>query len=148
MNGSTEKNKHIRAPIKEEVIILNKVKKKIYGSSAIIALISTQAAIKFIGIDNISTQVIVAFLTIICVLFIGIQYKNRTKGFGVKYNITVAILMTLICLFAGLTIIIFKEYPDLINKYGGFILLLGVSNFVGLALFMAIYRIVYESKRK
>jgi hypothetical protein len=111
-------------------------------------MISAQVAIRAIGIDNLSSQVIVAFLVIVCGWFIVLQYKNRFKGFGIKYNMTVAILMAITCFLAGVMVIIFKGSPGLIDKYGGFILLCGLSSFFALTLYMVIYRIIYETKHK
>ena len=127
---------------------MNKDNKIGYSLIGLIAMISVQVLIRSIGIDNLSTQVIVAFFTIVCVLFIIAEYKNKTKGFGVKYNMTVTVLMTLICVFSSAMAVIFKGTPDLINKYGGVVLLLDLLSFFGFVLYVAIYRIVYEAKRK
>jgi len=127
---------------------LNKSKNSINILIGLIIMISTQATIRFIGIDNMSAQVMVACSTIICILFIAVQYKNRTKGFGVKYNMIVSTLMTLTLFSLSVVMTIIKCYPNLIDKYGKIVLIFSLVVFFALALFVVVYKIVYERKRK
>lgn len=123
-------------------------KKVLYSLITLIILIITQIVLRFIGIDNISVQVIVALLVIACTLVIIGTYKNRNKGLGTKYNTIVAVLMVLASISASVMMIIIKWYPNLFDKYGFMSLMLLLISFFALILFIIIYRIVYETKRR
>ena len=119
-----------------------------YSIITVIVLLITQVTIRSIGIENISTQAIVALFVIACSLAIFGTYKDGEKGFGIRYNTIVTILLIVTGVTMSVTMIIFRTYPTLIDKYGIFLAILSLGSFFTLGLFIVIYRIVYEAKRK
>ncbi len=60
-----------------------------YICMGLLAMISTQMIIRFIGIDNLSAQLIDLIIVIVNIIIIVVTYKYKDKGFGFKYNITI-----------------------------------------------------------
>ncbi len=112
----------------------------------LITLIIIQVFIKNIGIDNISIRVFVAVLSIACCLVIYGVYKDGKKGFGIRYNTVVAILLVVASISMAVTMIIFRGYPTLMDRYGELLLIVSLVSYFALVLFIIIYRIVNEAK--
>lgn len=119
-----------------------------YSVITIVILIITQAIIRSIGIENVSLQVFASLLVIACSLVIFGTYKDGKKGLGIRYNTIIAILLVVASISMGTTMIFFRNYPNLIDKYGKLPLIVSLSSYFALVLFIIIYRIAYESKRK
>lgn len=119
-----------------------------YGIITLIILVTTQIIIRSIGIENISVQVIVALLAIACSLTIFGTYKDGKKGFGIRYNTIVAILLVVTSISTSGMLIVIRSYPTLADRYGIFLVILSLISFFALCLFIIIYRIVYETKHK
>lgn len=119
-----------------------------YSIITLSILFITQVIIRSIGIENISVQVIVALFIIACSLTIFGTYKDGKKGFGIRYNTIVTILLIVASISMSVTMIIFRGYPTLMDKYGELLLILSLTSYFALGLFIIIYRIVYEIKRK
>lgn len=112
----------------------------------LIILTIIQVFIKNIGIDNISIRVFVAILSIACSLVIYGVYKDGKKGFGIRYNAVVAILLVVASISMAVTMIIFRGYPTLMDRYGELLLIVSLVSYFALVLFIIIYRIVHEAK--
>lgn len=118
-----------------------------YSIITLIVLIITQVIIKSIGIDKISVQVFISLLVIACSLVIFGTYKDGKKGFGIRYNTVIAILLVVASVSMAVTMIVFKGYPILMDRYGEFLLIVSLVSYFALVLFIIIYRIFYESKQ-
>jgi hypothetical protein len=126
---------------------LNNGKKVLYSSITLITLIITQIVLRSIGIDNISAQAFVGLLIIACLLVIYGTFKDGKKGAGIRYNVTVAILLVLTCISTSVSMIMSKFNPDLLDKYSLVFLPVQLITFFALCLYIIIYRIIYETKR-
>ncbi|WP_238907470.1 hypothetical protein [Clostridium sp. YIM B02506] len=119
-----------------------------YSIITLLVLFITQIVIRNIGIENISVQAIVLIFVIACSLAIFGTYKDGKKGFGIRYNAIVTILLVVAGVTMSITMIIFRGYPILIDKYGLLLVIVSLTSYFALILFIIIYRIVYEVKRK
>ena len=119
-----------------------------YSIITLVILITTQVIIRSIGIENISVQVIVALFTIACSLTIFGMYKDGKKGFGIRYNTIVTILLVVASISTSGMLIVIRSYPTLADRYGEFLVILSLVSYFALCLFIIIYRIVYEAKHK
>jgi len=119
-----------------------------YSIVTLIILLITQIIIGSIGIENISVQVFVALLAIACSLVLFGMYKDGKKGFGIRYNTVIAILLVVASISMAATMVIFRGFPALMDRYGGVLLVISLVSYFALGLFIIIYRIVYETKRK
>jgi len=123
-------------------------KKGLYSLITLITLIITQSVLSFVGIENISVKALVSLLVVVCLLVIYGTYKDGKKGAGIKYNITVAILLVLTCISSGIVMIMSEWYPDFLDKHDLLFLAFQLISFFALMLFAIIYRIVYELKKR
>ena len=123
-------------------------KNGLYSLITLVILIITQSVLGFIGVDNISVYFIVALFVIACALVIIGTYKNINKGLGAKYNTIVAILVVLTSITSAVMMIMINWYPDLFYKYTLLILGAQLISFLSLCLFIIIYRIIYEFKKR
>lgn len=119
-----------------------------YSILTLIVLLITQVTIRSMGIENISIQVIVALFAIACSLAIFGTYKDGKKGFGIRYNTIITILLVVASISISGMLIVIRAYPTLSDRYGVFLLILSLISYFALVLFIIIYRIVYEVKRK
>lgn len=119
-----------------------------YSIVTLIILFTTQVTIRSIGIENISAQAFVALLAIACSLVIFGTYKDGKKGFGIRYNTVIAILSVVASISVSVMFIILKGYPALMDRYGELLVIVSLVSYFALGLFIIIYRIVYETKRK
>lgn len=127
---------------------MNKRKLMINTFIFLISVIIIKVIFESIGMDNISAQVFNMFLLLSCTVFIVPTLKNKDKGLGAKYNITLSILMILMCISIGIGVTIAKCYPDLFNKYFMIILMFVGVSFFGLIIFIVISRLIYEKNRQ
>lgn len=118
-----------------------------YSIITLIILFTTQVIIRSIGIENISVQIIIALFAIACSLAIFGMYKDGKKGFGIRYNVIVTILLVVASISICGMLIVIRVYPALSDRYGKFLLILSMVSYFALVLFIVIYRIVYEARR-
>lgn len=119
-----------------------------YSITTLIILVITQVTMRSIGIENISVQAFVALLAIACSLVIFGTYKDGKKGFGIRYNTIIAILSVVASISVSVMFIILKGYPALMYRYGELLVIVSLVSYFALGLFIIIYRIVHETKRK
>lgn len=119
-----------------------------YSIITVIVLLLTQIIIRSIGIENISVQIIIALFAIACSLAIFGTYKDGKKGFGLRYNTIVTILLVVASISISAMLIVIRAYPTLSYMYGKFLLILSMISYFALVLFIIIYRIVYEAKQR
>lgn len=127
---------------------MNKSKNTLNAILATIVLVITQLFFRSIGINNISARIFNTFLIITCGGFIFVTYRNKEKGLGVKYNLTLSILIGLTGIFTMIGVTIAKCYPKLSDKYSIIMTILMVGSFAILAIYVVIARIVYEKRKK
>lgn len=119
-----------------------------YSITTLIILFITQVIIRSIGIENISVKAFVALLAIACSLVIFGTYKDGKKGFGIRYNTIIAILSVVASISVSVMFIILKGYPASMDRYGELLVIVSLVSYFALGLFIIIYRIVHETKRK
>ena len=120
----------------------------VYSVVAVSVLVITQFIIRSIGVENISVQATIGFFSILCSFLIFATYKDGKKGFGIRYNIIITVLTVIASIsICGMAIAI-KVYPGTGDVYGKFLLILALISFFTLGIFVIIYRIIYEAKRK
>lgn len=127
---------------------VNMNKRGTYGVTALATLLSTQIIIRSIGVNNISTNIIVIVLAMVSTLVIVYTYKNKNEGLGIKYNTVLAILVLIVCVSSGAWITIIRNYPELLQKYDTILFVTSLITFFALCIFVIIGRVAYERKKK
>lgn len=121
---------------------------KIIALLGLVGLVIGQAVIRTVGMENISAQVFDTVLLIICIGTVISLYKNKEKGYGIKYNITVAILMVVMCLTSGITITMIKCYPIQTEKHAILLLILSLGGFFTFIIYLIAAKIYFELKER
>lgn len=125
---------------------MNNNKASIKGGLIVIAeIIIAQVIVKTIGAENIPVKLVLALVAAACTAVIIGVIKNGKKGYGIKYNITFAILIVVFLISFCATMIIFKGHPELF-KYGLYMLELSMVSIVLLAIFVVVYGIAHRMK--
>ncbi|WP_160680636.1 hypothetical protein [Clostridium sp. C8-1-8] len=120
----------------------------VHSTITLSILLITQLIIRSIGVGDISVQVFIAIIVIGCSLVIYGVCKDGKKGAGTRYNVISAILIILASVMSSITLVIIKCYPNLKDTYGKVFFIISLASYFAFVLFIIIYRIVYEVKRK
>ncbi|MDF2883549.1 MAG: hypothetical protein K0R54_4106 [Clostridiaceae bacterium] len=114
------------------------------GIIAVIEFIVAQGIIKIIGVENIPVKFYIAIFAAACLVVIIGVIKNGKKGYGIKYNITFAILIVVLNISMIAMVLMFNGYQELLYKHGLTIIALAFTSIISLALFVVIYDIAYK----
>jgi multisubunit Na+/H+ antiporter MnhG subunit len=126
---------------------VKKNKSSIATTLGILGLIVGQFIIKSIGIDNMPVQVIATIFAIACIVIVAPLYKNRQKGFGVKHNTVIAILVVLTFIACGTGITLIKHYPIQVKNHAVLFLILFLGPFFSLAIYGTLAKMDFDRNK-
>lgn len=112
----------------------------------LLAMLITQSILRIIGIQNLSANLILTGIIVLDAILIIIAYIHRNEGIGVRFNMTIAISLSVILILAGIALVIHRLYPEQLDKYGIIILYIGITGFCAIGTYIIIEVIHYQNK--
>lgn len=117
--------------------------KQEYGAViGLITVIATQAVLKLIGVNKISTWIYATVLILSGVVFSIYAIRSKNNKMGFKLTIAAVVIMLFMCIVNVITVVLIQCYPEQADRYELLTMILVFLSIVSFLAFVIFWIIV------